>query len=436
MKTQSFLLTALMLLMSSTALPRDLTLTEALDQALSHSYRLKAAAAQTEAFEQTVKAAAAERLPTLSLSASASYRDEVPRLEIPLPTGETFQRDFGFNENYQTDLRLSLPLYTGGRVGGAIALARATRDYYEAMRQADLDQVYLLVRVGYLSLYRADKMVAAAQAALERAEIIQRDVHSLHDAGAADSLDILEARLAVTRAQFALKSARSYRRQSEIELLVLLGWEATEQITLVDEPGRPSMRGFEKVRIDMSKPDLTAAASLVEMSRHTLSLARSDYLPTITAIGGYSWGKPNIDPFHDDFNDYFTVGGSLTWSFNLGGKTVKKASSSRHQLIAAQRRLDRAIEQADREGRIALENLRLTFEQYETAAENYQITSDNYRLATEKHRQGALSSNRLLEIEASLSEAEASLASTRADFYIMQSRYYYETGSSELKEGW
>ena len=30
----------------------------------------------------------------------------------------------------------------------------------------------------------------------------------------------------------------------------------------------------------------------------------------------------------------------------------------------------------------------------------------------------------------------ASLASARADFYIMQSRYFHETGSSNLREGW
>lgn len=436
MKTQSFLLMALMLLISCTALARDLTLSEAMKQAVDHSYRVKASAAQTEAARQTAKAAAAERLPTLSLSASASYKDEVPQLEIELPTGQTFRRDFGFNENYQADLRLSLPLYAGGRVSGAIALANATRDYYEALERADLDQIYLMTRVAYLSLYRADQMVAAAQAALKRAEIIRRDVQSLHDAGAADSVDILDARLAVTGARFALKSAQSNRRQSEIDLLILVGWDVSEEISLVDEPGEPSMSGVEHVAIDSSKPDLAAAASMVEMNQQTLSLARSSYLPTITAFGGYSWGKPNIDPFHDEFNDYFVVGGSLSWTFNLGGKTASDASSARHRLNAARHQLDGAIERADRQGRIALEELRLTFERYETAVANYQITSDNHRLATQKHRQGVLSSNRLLEIEASLSEAEASLASARADFYIIQSQYFFETGSGELKEGW
>ncbi len=157
--------------------------------------------------------------------------------------------------------------------------------------------------------------------------------------------------------------------------------------------------------------------------------------PTLSAFGGYSYGKPNIDQFHNDFNDYFVVGASLNWSFNIGGRTSHKVSMARFQSDAADNAYAQLHEQLDEQARVALESLRLTYQRYETALTNYRVASDNYRLAHDKYTQGVLPSNRLLEIEASLSEADATLASSQVDYYIVASQYYYVTGSEQLEKG-
>jgi outer membrane protein TolC len=374
-------------------------------------------------------------MPTLSLDALASYKNKVAQLEIAIPGVFTMTRDFGFKETYQTDLRLSLPLFTGGRISGSVDLARATRDYYEALLNAGEDEIMLATRVEYLTLYRASRLVDAAQAGLKRATVISKDVQSLFDAGAADSVNILDANLSLANAELRLKQAESIRRQSEIRLSVLLGLQPTEQLDLTDNPSAPSDADWSFVGVSETKPELMAAASTVEMSRSMYSLNRADYFPTLSAFAGYSWGKPNLDFFHDEFNDYFTVGARLNWSFNIGGKSPRKVSMSKHQLEAARNQYDQTREQLDQQARITLESLKLALEEYRTSQRNYRIASDNFRLATAQHRQGVLAANRLIEIEASLSEAEAALASAQVSFYIVQSQYYYATGSDKLEEG-
>jgi len=435
MKTICYLLVVLIPLIGGQASALDLTLEQAVNLAEQHSHTLKAARAQAEAFDAGLKAALKERMPTISATALASYKDEVPQLDIALPTGQSLTRDFGFNETYQVDLRLSLPVFTGGRISSGVHLARASRDYYDALRQADLDEVILMARVEYLLLIKTDRLVQIAQSGLARAGVIYDDVEAMYAAGIADSVDILEANLAVSEAQSRLDAARSARRQSQIRLAVITGLNPSEEITPTTEFPTPDTVGFKFDGISEQKPQLIAAASAVEISRSALKLNRSELLPTLSAFGGYSWGKPNIDPFHDDFNDFFTVGANLSWSFNLGGKSFDTVNKARHQWRAAQSEYERAAEQLDRGARLYLESLRLTYDDYVTALTNFRITEANYRLAQSKHREGVLSANRLIEIEASLSQAEARLASSEADFHIVQTQFYHATGSKNLKEG-
>ena len=434
MNKKCFISIAIVLVLGSGVTAREITLNETIGLAKSHSYQLKAAKAQSDAFEEGLRSATAERLPSLSLAATASYKDESPEAQIDLP-GSSFNINFSPKENYQTDLRLSLPLFTGGKIGGSIKLASATRDYYRALERATEDEIVFAARVEYLSLYRADQLVEVARAGLKRARLIERNVQSLYDAGAADSVDILDARKAVTDAAFDVQSAQTARRQGEIRIAVLLGLDPDEQISIADKIPAPPVDEPIPLNIAPTKPELLAANSSISMSQSLVALNKADYFPSLSVFGGYSWGKPNIDPFNDEFNDFFVIGANLSWSLNLGGKSTKNVSKARHQLNAARHQYDRTHEQLNRQARITLESLKLTRARYQTALEISRIATDNYRLAGEKHRQGVLSASRLLEIEAALTAAEASLASAQADFYIVQSQYYFATGSKKIEEG-
>jgi outer membrane protein len=435
MNTRRYLIVVLVLLIGPAAASRDIILEEAISMAQSHSNQLKAARAMSDAFKLGLEAAVAERLPTLSASGVASYKDEIPQLEIELPTGDVFRRDFGMKETYQVDLRMTWPIFTGGKISGSVDLARVTRDYYRALESASLDEVLLATRIEYFSLYKADRLIDAARAGLARVRVMAADVESLFEAGAADSVNLLDARLAMTEATSRLTNATSARRKNELQLAILLGLDPMEPIVTATAPPLPAGNAFVYAGVAETKPQLVTAALAVDMSRSTAALNRSDLFPVVSLFGGYSWGKPNLDPFHDEFNDYITLGGNITWSFNLAGKALKNLRKARHQYAAADHEYAATAERLDRMARLAFETLKLTYDNFQTAQDNFRVTSDSYRLASEKHRQGVLSANRLIEIEASLSQAEASLASSQADFYIVQSQYYYATGSNLLKEG-
>jgi outer membrane protein TolC len=409
---------------------RDLALQDALRLAEAHSFALKRAEAVRETARSGLRAARSDRLPVLSATAQGSYVSFVPEVEFgPLPAQE-----LGTHDNYQADLRLSLPLYTGGRIAGGVGAAGATVDLYDALAAADHDRLAYMTRAEYLTLLRTDRMLGIAHASLTRAQTVSRDAHSLYDAGAADSVALLEAELALTRVTFAISQAENARRASELRLLTYLGLDPAETLTLTDSLSQPSEQSWESA-VDSAKPEIAAANATLGIRRWRWRASKSDFLPALSAMGGYSYGKPNLDRFNNTWNDYFTVGATLTWSFNLGGKSVYNRQAAFHDLEAARLDREQTIENLSRDARLAVEQLKLSAARYTSAEAETRIARDNFRLASVQHRNGTLTSNRLITIEADLTTAEGSLAAALIDYHIALSAYYYAVGSDLLQKG-
>jgi len=413
---------------------RDLTLDQALRLAENHSYRLKQARTGTQAAESSRSAARSERLPTLSASANARYTNEVAALSVDIAPGTTFRRELGSNETYQTDLTLTLPLYTGGRISSAIDLADANLAYWEALEQVDLDRLHYQTRLDYFGLHLAIAKRKTAGASLSRMQVINNDVDARFKAGVADSVDLLEARLALTRAEFAVTQADLNIRSRQIRLANGLGLESSEEIKPVDALPEPQQVSDIPDNTD-NRAELSAATASIGMRQAKLNLEKAEYFPTVSGYTGYSYGKPGYDMFADEWKDNITVGAQLSWSFNLGNKTGARNASARYDLESARHYREDIGEVLSRDARLAVEQLRLAFEKYRSASDQHGLTARNYRLARRQHHEGALSANRLLEIEAVLTESEFTLAAARVDYYLAQSHYFYTVGSEKLREG-
>lgn len=423
---------AIVWLLPLTASAVDLTFQQTLHQALEHSHALKKAAAMTGASHASLDAARADRWPTLSLSGTAQVIDDIPVVQF----APGVSRELGSKETYQTDVRLTLPIFTGGRISSGVDLARASRELQEALAKGDSDRVAIVVWSEYLGLQRANRMVDVANASLKRAEIISANVTSLYSAGVADSIDLNDTRLALARAQLGVTQALNQKRSAEIRIAILVGADPGESINPASTPADPTDSIISDLAIfSGDKSELRASQAAVAAARARVHLTIADLLPSLSAYGGYSYGKPNGDVFNNQWRDVWSMGATLGWSFNLGGKSLSRNKSARFELTSAQSDRDRVAEQLDREARLAREQVRLALARFENARTEFQIASDQFRQAQLRHQNGDLSSNRLLDIETSLTAAQSSLAASVSDSWLSIAYWYYATGSNRLQEG-
>jgi len=257
----------------------------------------------------------------------------------------------------------------------------------------------------------------------------------MYDAGTADSVDLYEAELAVNNASLAVDQAASGRRSREIVLSMLLGLEPEVSIRLTEAYPAPSEVPEEQVVLNDNKAELVGARSAIELNRSIIRLNKASYMPDLAVFAGYAYGKPNLSPFEKDFNGNATVGATLNWSFNLGGRTGAQVRAARQRLEASRHEYDRVHEALLQQARIAYESLKLAYTGYRTAETSYRIAADNYRLAKVKNREGVLSPNHLLDTEAALSQAEAMLASSEADYRLALNQYEYLVGKHVQAKG-
>ena len=112
---------------------------------------LRAAAKRIEASAELERAARAERIPTLSAGGDFRYTGNPLKYAAELPGVGPLTLE-GQNWKYGASATLVQPLYTGGRITGAIRMAESETRMSEARRELLRTEVCYRVDLQYLSL--------------------------------------------------------------------------------------------------------------------------------------------------------------------------------------------------------------------------------------------------------------------------------------------
>ncbi len=414
-----------------------MTLDSAITAALNHSFGVRAARYDSLAAYENYRAASSERFPTLSLEARSFYLSNLVSITtLPIPGGV----ELGTKENYQIDLRMALPLYTGGKLSNRIGIS----DREVAAKGFDLESQRMNTayysRRSYLGLLLTDALVGAAEASLKRIRTIKEDVAHLYDNGMADSVDILDAALAYEKGRTMLLEKQTGRRNASQALAVITGYPVNTVFKLSEEIAEPEQKIEDYLALDidstsLKRPELDALEARLQAADRMVALARGSYLPNLSAFAAYSGGKPNRDMFDAKYDDYFSVGAMLTWEFNLGFKTRHTVSNAHRKREALRMTRDRLNESFFLEAKMDLEKLKNAYDIYRIALNEKDITEHKYRLAREKERAGDLSINRLVEMEAELTAAQEQYSASIINFYLAETELLHTIGSPQIYGG-
>jgi outer membrane protein len=415
-----------------------LSLSDALQMALAHSYDVKAAERDSISAQYQEAAAQALRYPALSLSAVAFRVDERQKITLavgPLSAGSI---EIGSLGNYQADAKLNLPLFTGGKINGNIKLKQeqllAAAYGLDAQR---LSTAYNC-RKAYLGLLLSDYYLGAAQASLKRIDVIRKNVSNLYQTGLADSLDLLEVELARLQATDYLDNGNRAKANARAALSTLLGVSLTDSVVAADTVPQPDLTDsgfFERNQQKMQRPEIAQLEQQIKAVGSQAAIIRADQFPSLYGYVGYTGGKPNRDFFNATWNDYFQVGAALSWNLNLASSTAKEASAVRQQQRSLDMKREALKESLDLLAQTKINEGRYAFSVLKRAYDEFQVAQRKYRLAQDKQTAGQLSVNDLLEQEADLTRTEQLYQAAKISYYLAISEYLYAVGSHEIYGG-
>jgi outer membrane protein TolC len=164
----------------------DISVENAVQQAVNHRADLQAAETQVKAAQRTVAAAHAERLPSLALNGDYGVIGVNPAQS---------------HGTFSVTGTLRIPLWQGGRAAGDIQQAEATLGQRQAELEDQRDEIEGQVRKAFLDLQAAATQVEVAQRNIVVAKESLELTRQRFEAGVSDNVQVVQAQESVSSAE-------------------------------------------------------------------------------------------------------------------------------------------------------------------------------------------------------------------------------------------
>lgn len=282
--------------------PRRLSLDESIAIALRKNRTLRAAGLGSAAAQAEVGVARGAMLPRLDADENLSYTDNPVQAFSDLLLQQEFsQADFavdqlnhpGFLANFQSQVRLSFPLFAGGRLLAAYRAAGFAADAERWRAIQTRQRVEFAVIEAYYAAVLAEQRVAVVERALGAARAHLKQAEDLYGHGMVVNSDVLRTRVLVGSFEQQLIEAQSATRIAWAGLAHTLGDE-DERLAPLEHPAELGAAAAAAGPLDAlikqalaTRPEIKVADLSVEQARQAVTIARADYLPTIEVAGVY-----------------------------------------------------------------------------------------------------------------------------------------------------
>jgi outer membrane protein len=408
----------------SSAPPRRLSLGESIAIALSKNRMLKAAGLGSEAAQAEVGVARGAMLPRLDADENISYTNNPVQVFSDLLLQQEFsQADFaldqlnhpGFLSDFQSQVRLSFPLFAGGRLRAAYRAAGFVADAERWRTIQTRQQVEFAVIEAYYAAVLAEQRVAVVERALAAARAHLKQAEDLFGHGMVVNSDVLRTRVLAGSFEQQRIEAESELHIAWASLAHTLGDEDQRLAPLKNPaeleaaaPAAGALDPLEKQAL-ASRPEIKVADSRVKEASQAVTMARADYLPTIEVAGVYENDSERL--IRAGNNGALLVTGRLNLFNGL---------ATRSRIDAAQSKLGRArVLAEDLRHSVALEvesayrRLAATAEALNVAKRDTAYAESALKILEDRYASGLATNVAVLDAQTTREEADMRLVRAR-----------------------
>jgi len=389
--------------------PAQLTLSTAIDLALTNNLATLLAQEQKRAAAGVTEQARSTLLPNISGAAyQANVTLNLAALGFQPGTFPGISTAFiGPFNNF--DARASLVQkvldlsairnYQSGHAGERVA------DYQERLAREQVSEATALT---YLETLRTDRNVAAAQANVELAVSLFRLAQDQHNAGVATGVDVTRAETRLAQERVGLAQATTASEQARLNLQRVIGVPLGSPLVLIDP-----LRFVDEPlpATDTAVAQALAARNEVLISTEQLKMLqlerkaiRGELLPSLEFVADY--GVSGITPTNLALPTR-RVAIQLNVPIFNGGLTLGRmtvASSREHQ---AELQLSSIRGQVEEDVRLALSALRTTVERVRAADDALRLAQRELEMARDRFSAGVADNLEVVTAQTSLANARA-----------------------------
>jgi outer membrane protein TolC len=433
-------------------------LRRAMLEALSTSRVVADAEYAVQIARQQVREAWASALP--EIGGSLTYQRNLIVQEIALPAeffggtpGEVVLVRVGTDNTWQLGLNATQPLFEYGVLVG-IGAASRYRALEEERLRGTTQEVVTAVRQSYFDALLAESELRLLEQSIERVQQTLEETRALYRAGLTSEYDVLRLEVEFANVSTNLQRARNAVAARKRTLLVEIGYDPDEVITLegrLDDVEPDSLAGNTPENIDLvvlaGVPEVLAQTletlllvteeqrtdlrqlrvnGLLEEAR--LNLERGEFVPRLSLFGNYNYTVQDDGGinFFGDANSYSTqssaVGIRLDVPIFQGFRRFARVEQSQALIRQNETRLVRAEQAAANEVRTVFESVSESLERARSQRRAVDQAERGFEIASVEYREGIGSQLQVTDAEEALRQAQFNYARSVYDFLSARAR--------------
>ena len=382
--------------------PDTLDLPTALRFALDNNFTIRQARERIKQQEGVIVEVKARSIP--NVSANGAYQLNEKDISQSLPSSDRY---------WSLSLSASQTLYSGGGVRAAIKSSELTREAALLELKGIVNEALLDVRIKFYDILLAREKIKVQESNVELLRQQLKNVTDRFDAGTVSAFEKLRAEVALANAQVPLISARNAYRLAAEALRQALGFATISQESLRKLPVFEGTLEFVPVNYELQsaldaaragRPELARLAKLADARTESITSAKANRQPSLSAVGGWQLRKGATDSFGDS-RDGWLVGLQSQWNIFDGAATSGRVAQARSAFEQARLNLGETSLLIDVEVRRALSSLQEATELADASQKVVAQAEESLRLANARYSAGTATQLDVLQSQVDLTTA-------------------------------
>lgn len=395
---------------------RRLPVDELLKLGRENSLRLQASRLHQTIAEAREKTARTTRLPDVHIGTTVGYlgRAAIFQHGLSRPRHPDLP-DWSHNYN----LEITQPLYRGGKIRHTLRKAELEKQIAAFQTVAEQAEIKLLLLRYYLDLFNLYKEKEVWNRTLEESGRRLKDIRQMRKEGLVTRNDELRSQLQLTNDRLALRETTDNIAIVSQQLDQLAGLD--EQTVILPDTAllhtMPPLSDCETYigEAYLNYPELTIARYDTRLARHDISLARADYLPSLTLRAANTLSRPLSTTMEDLFSNNWNIALTLSYSLSSLYQNPHKLHEARQYVRLRQNAEEQLRQDLRRQVRTAYIKHREALDRVKALGLSVEQAEENYRIVNHRYKNQLSILTDLLDASNVRLEAELQLTAARTE---------------------
>lgn len=381
----------------------DMTLEESVRTALDNNYSIKQQEAEYDSAVWARHQARRSFGPTVNWQSTATKMG-----------GKYYEDMLKLSRNYGNTLNLTMPIYTGGQLEGAIKAADLAMNANELGLELSKQQVKAATMSAYYQALQAKNQIKVAQDSVNTLTEHLKNVNAQYTVGTVAKSDVLGTQVQMANAEQNLINANNSYDVAIASLNNVMGLPTDTELNLTDS------LDYNVYEIPLeectayarsNRPDVLMADYQVAIAEAGVQQAKAGYMPKVSAQASKSWagdspfGSEETDQRYGQ-NNSWTAGVVVSWDIWDNNVTQSKVNQSKAAVAKAEAAAENTRQSGDLEVRTAYLNLKAAEKSINTTQVAVDKAQEDYKIAQVRYAAGVGTNLDVMDAEEKLAQAQ------------------------------